>query len=120
MRHQHSRSHASNGHSSHKRHKQRNGRTHVHNYSLNHIANIDHFNATESSLSNLEEDMHTEEEPRQKPFTFHEDTNRDKLALNIDDLDFAPQNNGFHLNYHGHIANHASPRQITLKSSNPY
>ena len=43
---------------------------------------------------------------------------KQRILIDRRSLDFV--GNKFNLNYHGHIENHASPRQATPKSSNPY
>lgn len=74
----------------------------------------------ESSISNLEQEeddddicdddqKHIEEDD--------EDDEEERIMINRRSNDFV---NDISLNHHGHIENHASPRQVTPKSSNPY
>ena len=103
----------------------------------NNSNNINHYNYNyrnelnvDSSISNLEEADHDEndneninqngdkeeEEEEEEEEDYEENNNIDsnRPQISID------RSREFNLNYHGHIENHASPRQVTPKSSNPY
>ena len=95
------------------------------NLQQTHFRSSSHHHNHQTSLSNLEE-HNIVKEPSNSPeisinrktshsYNDTDDDKQQRVKLSVT----VPQNQ-FNLNYHGHIANHPSPRTATPKSSNPY